>query len=535
MPISDLVYQNNEVQWRVEILGVDVSDKIAVKNVGSIRQTLDTGFLTEFQTGDCQVTLQDPEGIFSTAKDSNFFTERNWSNTGYLARFDLFGGFKPPNGELEEDLIFKGAIINIEQNAKTRDVEVTASENAEISREDVDNFGIPKAYVLPEGDQNSIHGVYNFARQISPVADNSATPTLKGTGAGDTAVERFMSQKNVLDTYGDLSELNFAIESGSNGSNLLTEEAVTSLSEPSIEALFKSPRRSIPVSTAVRLIANYYNIQVQEINVPEPDSGAYHFSGLGRPQYKISYGTQTGREFTWFGEVTDFLVNSETRLIYMLLSDRDDSVLPRLIELDTLNDSVRTLTTATSHEEWWKLATTDFDEFWILKSTSAFEGDLPRLGTYNPSEWNAVSPAQTSIVKYTRSVGTTEQKVNVGNVARPQVAMYYHYGFTPGDRTTAKNDDRFGFLPDSRHNFMFSRGVLWYRYASRTEFGLARFKDSTNTATRDIQIPRDGRNNEASFDFIIDEADNKIYGSHTSRTADRSRLLVYEKALNASY
>ena len=505
---------------------------------------MDTGFLTEFQTGDCQVTFQDPEGIFSTAKASNFFTDRNWSPTGYLARFELFGGFKPPKGELEEELVFKGSIINIEQNAKTRDVTITASENAEISREDVNNFGIQKGFVLPEGDQDSIHGVYEFASQLSPVAEDSALPTLKGENSAGTAVSQFMSQKNVLDTFGDLKETNFAVTDGAEGSELLTEEAVTSLTDVEMEARFKAPLRYSPIFSIVRRIANYYNVHIEEINVPEPDISTYHFTAMGRVPYKITYSSVAQdadgdeREFAWHGEITDFISNVETRCMYLLLSDRDDKVKPRLIEFDTLNDSVRVLTTADSHAEWWKLATEDYSTFYILQSESEFEGNIPALGTYNPSEYNAVSSAQTSILKYDMSAGTRENKVNTGNVYRPQLAMYYHYGFTRGTGTTYPNNERLGFLPDTRHNFMFARGVLWYRFASRAYFGLARYDPTSDSATREILIPRDGRNNEASFDFTIDvvsDTEGTIYGSHTSRTDTESRLLVYKKALADSY
>ena len=532
--VSDLAYQNNEVNWRIEILGQDISSYIPRTDVGSIRQTLDTGFLTEFQTGDCQLTLQDPEGVFSTAKETNFFTERSWANTGYLAELKVFGGYRDRNGTLEETLVFNGSIISVTQDTKTRSITIVASENADISRENITNFGLSTGYTLPGSAQTSIRGTYDFDPRLSPISENSVSATLKGTTSGGSAYSQVMAQKNTLDDYGDLQETNFAVQHSEEQSQLLTEKAVTSLTNPRVESEFRAPFRYKTIYNTIRDIADHYGIRISDLNVADTQTEGHHFSALGRPGYNVETGTNNlDQEFSWKGNVTDFIIDEGMQRLYFLLSSRTSTVKPKLVCLDILSDEWTVLTEAATHEEWWKLATVDFDTFYILKTTGIFEQGLPRLATYNPSEYNFAAIPQTGIRKYVASEGTSENIIT-SNTERPQLAMYYHYGFVPGNVTTYTSEERFGFLPDTRHQFQISRGVLWYRYANRINFGLARYKDGSGV-TQEITIARDGRNNEASFDFAIDEANNRIYGSHTAQTSTRSRLFLYYKTLAASY
>lgn len=540
MALADRAFKNQSVRWRVLILGQDISNMLSHSDIGSIRFQLDNVFLTEFQSGDCQLVLSDPDGIFSTAKSSNFFTANEWARTGYLADVEIYGGYEDPTG-LEETLVFHGEILNVQQNSKTRLVEITVTDSADIHREEVNNFGIPKEFSLRHTGQTSIRGSYEFDSRLSPVSDDSVGATLHGENSLGTVVNLSMIEKDVLDDYGDLKETNFNVVEGNAGSVLQTEKEVTSLSDVRVSAKFKSPYRYRPVTEIVNDIAIFYNLRLSELSLLEPQIADRHFSTLGRVGYAISEGTRRAEEeFSWEGDVTDFIIDTSTRFFYFLVSESSNpvhrsTVKPRLFEYDALRDEYRVLVQAAAHEEWWGLTTPDFETFYILKTTGIFEGDLPRLATYNPSEYNTAAQPQTSVLLYNKTTNNLREVLNTGTSQRPQIAAYYHYGFYAGNTTNYRTNERFGFLPDTRHNFTWNRGVLWYRFARRSGFGLARFNESTNTIVEEISIPRDGRNNEASFDFIIDETDSKIYGAHTVQTQTRSQFLLYEKALASSY
>lgn len=525
MALQDLAYQNNQVTTRVEILDIDISTYVTRTDIGTIRSALDTSFLTEYQAGDVTLTVSDPAGNFSTAKDENFFTENGAENSGYLAKVVIYAGYRnPKTGESAETILFRGVLINISRDSKTNRVTLNCADQSDINREPIEGMGIRQNVQLPETTRRSIRGVYPFDARLSPPSRNSVLGTLKGTDARGNTTSQAMTQKNVLDEFGALSEENFHVTQG-RAPSLETEVAVTELTDSSISADFRAPLRYNHVTNNVRELADYYNVRFSELTAVEPTLDERFFAAIGRLQVHATQNTPDA-PYSWNGTVTDFLVEPKTGFIYALLSDRVSTVMPRLVRYDLQSDRLHVLHQPTSHFEFWKLATDDFVTFYILKTTGTREAGLPVLASYNPSETNSASPPQTSVTRYTTSDGTATDILNTGTSTRPQMATYYFYG---------NPNERLGFVPDTRQNFTFARNVLWYRYASRTGFGLARYKPSDGTVTREISILRDGRNNEASFDFVIDETGNRILGAHTAQTASRSRILVYRKALAASY
>lgn len=532
MALQDFVYKNFEVTWRVEILGQDVSDRISLSGIGSIKQTLDTQFLTEFHVGDCQLTLSDPNGEFSTSKSENFFTENAWAASGHLARIEVYGGYRNPStGESEEKLVFKGVILSVNRDSKTGLVTLNASDNSVIHRQQVKNFGQMQRTELVEGERRSIRGVYDVNNLITPVSDDSVTATLSGTTSGGSASSEVMREKKTFDDFGELSETAFQLNQSRGQSQLLTEEAVSSLTDAKVSAQFKTPPRYHHVLNNVRQVSSYFNIQNDTVQAIEPIEAKRFFASLGRLQARYEQDT-ADETFSWRGNVTDFIVHPETQVIYALISSRLSTVLPRLVSYDAISEVSRVLYTPDQHEEYWGLATGDFDTFYILKSEGGREGGRPQRASFNPAEWNTGAMPQTAIVRFVKSTGVRDEIAGTGVVHRPQLATF-HAGV--GDVVGGGGEDRLGFLPDTRQNFAVARGVLWYRYANRSTFGLNRWRASDGNLHHEITIPRDGRNNEASFDFIIDEANDKIFGSHTTQSATASTILVYEKALAASY
>ena len=527
MALSDLAYTNAEVTLRISILDVDISSYVKRSDVGTIRTQLDTTFLSEFRASDCQLILLDPNGNFTTSADENFFTMNGWVASGFLAKVEIFAGYRnPQTEEEEEDLLFRGVIITISRDSKSGRVTLNCADNSDLTRENVEGFGIRQNLELEEVSRPSIRGVYEFDSRVSPVSENSTLATLKGTNAQNTAVSLPMTQKNVLDSFGELSEQNFRVIEGRE-SLLETEEVVDDLTNSSISTDFRAPLRYHHVTNNVRAIAGHYNVRINDLTAVEPTLEDRFFAALGRIQPRLTVDTPDAH-YSWQGTVTDFIVEEESGLIYALVSDRVSTILPKLVLFDPQGDTARILHQASSHFEFWKLATVDFDTFYITKTTGTVEQDAYIRAAINPSEWNTAAMPQTSVTKYVRSTNTATDIINTGTTNRLQMATFHYYA-------PPRDPERIGFLPDTRQNFMLARGVLWYRFASRTAFGLARYKDSDGSIAIEITIPTDGRNNEASFDFAIDEADNKIYGSHTVQTRTNSRLLIYEKTLAASY
>ena len=512
-----------ETQYRITLAGQDVSEDIT--SVDSIQNRLDIPNLTEYAVSEVVFTLMPNRFDYAPDHDPNFFTERMHPQTGFRVPVRIEGGFR---GEPLTTL-FEGILIELTQVVDGQAFRFVATDRSIDLRDDtIKDFGLRKNNTLrAAAEQTTLRGEFHFHEAVSPVSDESVSGTLGGNALVPT--------QNFLDE-GQLSERNFQIDG--EGSTLLTEVAPAD-DNAVLNATYKAPLRGVSLNRVIRELLTAYGITPSDVKLPLMVSDTVHWSHVARPAYEIESASGTNNvPFGWNGYVTDILRNDSTGDLFMLYSHWAPQVLPQLLRYDASTDAWSGVLQASSHAEWWQLATADFDTFFILQTTGRWERGVPRLATYNPAEANSASPARTSILKATLSSGTQSTFVNSGS-RRPQMAMHYWYGFRTGTGELRANNARFGFLPETRTGFVVAENALWYRYASSSNFGLARIRTSNGSGEAVITIPQDEFDNEASFDFVLDTTARKIYASHTAIGESggnlSSRHLVYERDMPASY
>ena len=510
-----------EVQWAVQILGKDVSAD--VDSIDSVQNRLDIPKLTEFSVSDLTLTLMPNLNDYAPEKASNFFTANAHVATGYRAPITVQGGFR---GETLKTL-FTGVIVELNHDVTGQGYRLVATDASVILRnETIQDFGLRKNSNLRiAGEQETIRGEYQFSEPVIPVSEGSVSGTLGG---------RTLTEVQNLANEGSLSEENFQLSN--DGSELLTELAPTG--NAVLNATYKAPYRGIGIERIIRELLTTYAITPTAAKLPQMRTQTPHWSHISRPAYEVEYATGTNNTpFGWNGYVTDMVRNTNGDF-YMLYSHRGRTILPQLLKYTAATDSWSSVRQASAHAEWWQLATTDFNEFFILQTTGLYEEGIPRRATYNPAEHTASTPTQTSILKINLTDNTTTTFANSGT-RRPQLAVNYWYGFIAGTGKLRANETRLGFLPDTRTGFRIAENALWYRFANTTQFGLARLRTSNGQGESVITLTRDEFANEASFDFTLDLTQRRIYASHTEigETGNtlRSRHLVYYQAMPTSY
>ena len=511
-----------EVQWKITILGVDVSDDL--ESIGSIQHNLDTPRLTEYRVSDVTFNLMPGGNDYNPDKTTNFFTENSGQQTGIRAEVEIQAGFR---GEILTTL-FSGIIIELAHDVTGQGYRVVATDRSHDLRDDtITDFGIRKNNNLrPLGQQTTIRGEYTFEQAVTPVSEESVSGTVGSRTLNE--VQNFANE-------GQLDERNFQL--AMEGSGINTEIAPDS--SASINATYKAPLRGVGINRVISELLTDYGITPTDAQLPQMQTTNPIWSHIARPGYEIESATGTNRvPFGWNGYVTDIVRNTNGDL-YLLYTHRGATILPQLLKYTASTDRWSTVFQASSHAEWWQLATADFNEFFIMQSTGTYEQGVPRLATYNPTETNQAAPVQTSILKVDASAGTSSRFASSGTF-RPQMAMHYWYGFIGGTGRPSINNARYGFLPDSRTGFHVAENAVWYRFATTARFGLARMRASNGSGAESvIEISIDEFANEASFDFTLDVPNRLIYGSHSTigETGGnlRSRHLVYSRAMPTSF
>ena len=204
---------------------------------------------------------------------------------------------------------------------------------------------------------------------------------------------------------------------------------------------------------------------------------------------------------------------------YFLYSARQQNTRPRLIEYQMRSDSWQTLYQHPRHAEFWSMATTDYQIFYIMgNETTQSVGSRPHPSTYNTaSHGGAQDFVNTNqIWKYDRSIDTMTVQVDNTNVYRPQIAQYYHLGFIG-------SQNRFGFLPDTRKSILMDINNVYYIYATSDSVGVARLLTDGSTEAV-MTAPTDNWHSECGASFTI--AGGMLYLAITFVEATQSSLKI---------
>lgn len=584
-------YQNYEVIYRIKILEVDVST--GVKSIEGIESSLDYPNINEYRINEVVFILSDPENDYNPQKENNFYKTNGdmespeISESGYRSPVTIEAGFivpGMPDPVLEP--IYSGQILNVHKNAKTGDVRILCSDiSQQIRDEDITDFGIEKKMRV-EGTGGNLHGNYPFFIGLT----EPSLESVEGVGAGDDPMDpQTLVRKQSLRTEGALNENNFReLPTGieTEGGPLTSENTDMTITRDA-NLTFKSPYRSRTIAFIVEKLLEKYNINDHDIKVPIASSSTFptilsqrFFSNLGRPGYQTSYPDETNPidfgYWQWPGTVTDIIANESDNELYLLISQTGSKITvpetsnpkPRIIKWD-LDTDERTFVTAVSNntnsdllEEAWKfVANSTFTDFYILGTrpvyiNAARDRDSGRpttrpgfeFGSYDSSEYNTGS-SNSKVLIYRRTwngtswdpsiyIDPSNSNINTGTDSTslfPQLAMHYHLGFARTDSTSQNRfPNRQGNLPDSRRNlYLASNGDLYYAYANREQFGVAKAR-AANTVSSVIRANRDEDGfNLAGFDFVIDETNDHIYLAYTniSTSSSASRFKIIRKGI----
>ena len=279
---------NLETDWKVLLLGIDISEHVA--QVRNIIHRLDLQTPTEFKISNSTIHLINESGLFSPENPQNFFVQNGGVQNGYKTEVTIVSGFEDG---LNNNVLMIGEIIEIEYEESSGTVAFIISEKSQdLRNEQLNDFGLTK-YAAVQESGSRFHGIYPFLDPVTPISDTSVkasfgdiefteSQTLKKEGI--TNASKFIVKDSLIETEQPLGT----------GTILQTE--------------FKAPYRNKSIGYLIREILAYYDINNYNIDIPE-NTGDVSFTTRGRIGYDVETSSVEDKNaiWNWGGYVTDYV------------------------------------------------------------------------------------------------------------------------------------------------------------------------------------------------------------------------------------
>ena len=508
VPIRDIEIPIGFKRFKIYIEGIDVSADLL--EVPTLSESLDSVKVDVYTISSSEIVLHNRHGRYNYRIAGNFWETHNLNPYGYLNSIEIYvevwNGRENPT--YTPYLLFQGVIIaNIDPLSEVR-VRLKASDiSYHLRKSDMrsNRLGIRKAAETQAGSTTAIEGVYRLAPEMQPAlaSDANAQSDRRAITLKDTANPTISA---VRDYTGFLTETDVRTEGG------LLDEAVL--------MRYKTPHRTVPAEQALHYLSKTdraYSVSA-DIHIPELDEAFFS------PRGNVAYNTEPGRTervpVDWIYDATD-------KQMYILLSAPDAHIASRLIQVDYETHRSQLLYEFERGRTAWQLASEDFDTFYILTAASTDGIDRSAENAARDTQqiayaYDSAAPeSDTRITRYHKSFDDTTDFIDDTVSLTPQVGCHYWVGFGNEHYQNTYS----GIQPHTRSRFIATDGSLHYRYATDTEFGVAKAPADGTAVTALFTETHDAFFNHLNFAFDIDTTGD-VYMASVQGTEGGSTLKI---------
>ena len=223
--------------------------------------------------------------------------------------------------------------------------------------------------------------------------------------------------------------------------------------------------------------------------------------------------------------ITDWVHDATNDRLLMLPSNPEGHVADLLVKYDIDGDSYRILHTFDTGISVHRITRRTSTDYYIL-SAKAISQDrsasaLPRAIDSTGYAYDSIAEgSEIKILRYNASTDTLTEHVDEDDTRPPQLGIHYHVGF----ENALYIDEFEGIVADYRGSFKWYSGNLYYRYATDSEFGVARVNTS-GTTTEMIDQATLNYHNHLNFAFDVTSGGD-IYFVYSVGDADESSLVI---------
>ena len=286
---------------------------------------------------------------------------------------------------------------------------------------------------------------------------------------------------------------------------------------------FKSYSHSEDVRFLINQLATNKEIYNTEIDIPGVTIDKPFLLNRGSVAFSVEPTRTTRLPVDWVVGVESGLQTPPTILI--LLSNPERHISDLLVQYDIQADSYRVLHTFDQGIAVHRIERRNATNYYILTSGKITQdrsaATLPR--PIDSTGYAYDSAAEGSVIRihhYNASTNTLSEHVAENDDRPPQLMIHYWTGFENGLRT----DEFEGILPTPYAAFKVFGGNLYYRYATDSEFGVARVNTSGTTSEM-IDQSRGEYWNHANFAFDLNTSGD-IFFVYATGDSDDSSLVI---------
>ena len=492
---------NMQPTFQIFIANVDITDLVIARPM-EIQSSSDFPYLSDTEIGNITFTVFSEDSDFDPLQSNNFF-ERHWNRPDKMiagvskdpSEYDKTGYKAPVYIVSDDTVIFNGIIIDILPDLSTESATITASDVSKDLREaelDTELFGLER-YLLGNADGVS-------AREFKYLLPTTAAPVYP-----KSVVVTDLSKVDVLHTEGVANSQDYMVDPQTPA--IETSQELTR--SPKIR--FRESYRWRRVDALVNAI---FDAVVEDddfdksVSVSPITSASAVFATRGRVGWHTEGGSnyQSAPPWGYTGFVRDFVVDPDTGDAFFLYGSTrySNAIIHYDYSEDTYTKYPFSISGVTGIRTLWRIATADFENFYVLGTTPETDAVLkvPERGNnYNAASGvaNSQPPAVYHFVK------STEVWREVTGYTNAQLANYTWVGDT-------SSDNRNWYADTCRLFHAWTQGsikYLAYIVQSSSAYGVRIWNLNSNSLVQNFDVS-DATATGLGADFAVD--DTHLYG-----------------------
>ena len=499
---------SDDFDYRIEIGGVEITrDDVLV--YPSVSVSLDAIQLNAYRANEVSLTLKSDstnDFYYNDGITDNFWSENSLNSAGFREPIKIYVD-SVVGDTTYSHLLFSGTILDNVADINETQVELTCIDaSLELQNTPVEAFGNLRKWdaLRQQSDEDDFAGVYVPEGSLLPIQLRSGQ-AWKADGTQLTLRELALPSEGapIADTA-YLTTGTLQTSGGFLDDNPVLKFLTNPLSED-VKFLFAQ----------LGLNQDIYNV---EVDVPAVTVDTPYILNRGSVPFSVEDTRITRLP-------TDWVYDSTNDRLLILLSNPEWHIADLLVQYDLESDTYRVLHTFDKDISTHRITRRTSTDYYIL-SAKAITQDrsasaLPRAIDGTGYAYDSASEeSDIKILRYNASTNTLTEHVAEDDTRPPQLGIHYHIGF--------ENDiyiDEFeGIRPDDRGAFKFQGSNLYYRYATPSEFGVARVNTS-GTTTEMISEADLAFHNHLNFAFDITPGGD-IYFVYATGDAEFSTLTI---------
>ena len=504
---ADRANFSDDFDVRIEIGGVEIHpDDVLV--YPSVSVSLDAIQLNAYRANEVSLTLKSDstnDFYYNDGIADNFWTENSLNPAGFREPIKIFVDSVVGN-DTHTHLLFSGTILdNVADINETR-VRLTCIDlSLELRNTPVEAFGRLQKWdaLRQQSDEVSFEGVYVPEGSLLPIQLYS----------GEAWHDR--TQLTIRDLA--LPSEGVAL---ANTAYLTTATLQTSggfLDDiPVLKFLTQHRAEDVKFLLAqLGLNQDIYNVETDLLNTTLDTP---YILNRGSVPFSVENTRITRLPVGWVHDSTN------DRLL-SLLSNPEAHIADLLVQYDLESDSYRTLHTFDKGLSTHRIARRTATDYYILSAKAIPQdrsaSEVPRHSDGTGYAYDAIAEgSEIKIYRYNASTDTLTEHVASDNARPPQLGIHYHVGF----ENEIYIDEFEGIVPSNRDTFKWVSDNLYYRYATPSEFGVARV-DTAGTTSEMIDQTTLNYNNHLNFAFDVTSGGD-VYFVYATGDADESSLVI---------